>query len=178
MSLCRPGGVSPLIMRDFGGVSPLIMRDFALEVWAACRPVTCRFEPATDNPGGFLCCLRKESPPRPERKALFGRLPIDPRPGASKCRLNFCVVARAPTLGTGDILGLGPARSVTWRLLGGLCPLIMRDFALPLTVSHRPVTKPTTAATQQYGRAKSLPSHTSHVSARRTALRFRRQLFG
>ena len=41
-----------------------------------------------------------------------------------------------------------------------------------------PVTTATTAATQQYGRAKSLFGHTSHVSARKTTSRSRRQRIG
>ena len=79
----------------------------------------CRLQSAAERSGGFLCCLRKESPPDPERNIAFLRLAIDLRPGAAKCRLCFRVVARAPTLDTGDIQGLGPARSVTQRLLGG-----------------------------------------------------------
>ena len=132
MSLCRPGGVSPLIMRDFGGLCPLTMRDFAPEIRGRGRPVTCRLLTATDNPGGFLCCLRKESPPDPERNIAFLRLAIDLRPGAAKCRLCFRVVARAPTLDTGDIQGLGPARSVTWRLLGGLAARTLPQQPQPL----------------------------------------------
>ena len=96
--------------------------------------------------GRLSFVLSKESPPDPERNTAFLRLPIYPRPGAAKCRLNRSAGGRAPTLDTGDVQGLGPARSVTQRLLGGLCPLIMRDFAFLLNVGCRPVTKPTTAA--------------------------------
>ena len=69
--------------------------------------------------GRLSFVLSKESPPDPERNTAFLRLPIYPRPGAAKCRLNRSAGGRAPTLVTGDVQGLGPARSVTRRLWAG-----------------------------------------------------------
>ncbi len=91
--------------------------------------------------GRLSLLLAQRKPPGPRKKGAFLRLAIHPRPGASKCRLNFRVAARAPTLDTGDILGLGPARSHEPRKCAENNVAVKAAIVRRTSVSHRPQRK-------------------------------------
>ena len=98
-----------------GGLCPEMIRDFALEVWAACRPVTKWAQVAPGISGGFLLSCQKKAPRTPKEIPLFlwGRRETD---------LSRTIAALTATLfsahrrGSYDLVGFWPARIVTVRL--------------------------------------------------------------